>query len=75
MPTGDRLDVELMTATKFTTVPVRCPVCGQQTHKTLAAVIQDGALVCGCGARTELNLEQFADEIKKMEKDIKDFGR
>ena len=60
---------------KFTTVPLRCPCCGQQTHKTLEAVLQDGGFVCKCGARTELDLERFAEEIRKSASAIKDFGR
>jgi transcription elongation factor Elf1 len=58
-----------------TTVPVRCPACGQQTHKTLASVVRDGALVCQCGARSELDVEEFASEIRKSKADIKDFNR
>jgi hypothetical protein len=63
-----------MTA-RYTTVPIRCPVCGQQTHKTLASVVQDGAFFCKCGARNELDIEQFAKEIEKSDADIEDFGR
>ena len=54
-----------MTNGKFTTVPLRCPACGQQTHKTLESVVQDGGFLCGCGARNELDIERFADEIRK----------
>jgi hypothetical protein len=64
-----------MTPGKFTTVPLRCPACGQQTHKTLESVVQDGGFICKCGARNELDIENFADEIRKSESTIKDFGR
>lgn len=64
-----------MTAAKFTTVPLRCPSCGQQTHKTLESVIQEGGFVCECGARHDVDVEQFAEEIRKSETGIKDFGR
>jgi transcription elongation factor Elf1 len=64
-----------MTAAKFTTVPLRCPACGQQTHKTLEAVVQDRCFDCKCGVRSEVDIEQFAEEIKKSESGIKDFGR
>jgi transcription elongation factor Elf1 len=64
-----------MTPGKFTTVPLRCPSCGQQTHKTLESVVQDGGFVCECGARNELDIERFAEEIRKSESTIKDFGR
>jgi hypothetical protein len=57
------------------TVPLRCPSCGEQTHKTLDSVIQDGGFVCQCGVRSELDIEQFAVEIEKSEGKIKDFGR
>jgi len=58
-----------------TTVPLRCPACGEQTHKTLASVVQDGGFVCQCGVRSELDIEQFAIEIRKSEAGIKDFER
>ena len=64
-----------MTPGKVTTVPLRCPACGQQTHKTLEAVVQDGGFLCECGARNELDIEQFAEEIRKSQSSIKDFGR
>lgn len=64
-----------MTAAKFTTVPLRCPACGQQTHKTLESVVQDGGFLCECGARNDLDIERFAEEIRKSESNIKDFGR
>jgi transcription elongation factor Elf1 len=64
-----------MTNGKFTTVPLRCPACGQQTHKTLESVVQDGGFLCGCGARNELDIERFAEEIRKSDSTIKDFGR
>jgi len=64
-----------MTTGKFTTVPLRCPACGQQTHKTLESVVQDGGFVCDCGARNELDIERFAEEIRKSRSTIKDFGR
>ena len=64
-----------MTTGKFTTVPLRCPACGQQTHKTLESVVQDGGFVCDCGARNELDIERFAEEIRKSRATRKDFGR
>jgi transcription elongation factor Elf1 len=64
-----------MTNGKFTTVPLRCPACGQQTHKTLESVVQDGGFLCECGARNELDIERFAEEIRKSDSTIKDFGR
>jgi transcription elongation factor Elf1 len=64
-----------MTTANFTTVPLRCPACGQQTHKTLASVTEEGGFICKCGARTELELDQFAKEIEKSETTIEDFGR
>jgi hypothetical protein len=64
-----------MTNGKFTTVPLRCPACGQQTHKTLESVVQDGGSLCKCGARNELDIERFAEEIRKSDSTIKDFGR
>ena len=64
-----------MTTARFTTVPLRCPACGQQTHKTLESVVQDGGFICKCGARNDLDIESFADEIRKSESAIKDFGR
>lgn len=59
----------------FTTVPLRCPSCGQQTHKTLEAIIQDHGFVCECGARNAVDIEQFAEEIRKSAAAIKDFGQ
>jgi hypothetical protein len=64
-----------MTAARFTTVPLRCAGCGQQTHKTLDAVVQNNGFVCECGARTDVDIEQFAAEIRKSEAAIKGFGR
>jgi hypothetical protein len=64
-----------MTTGETTTVPLRCPACGQQTHKTLEAVVQDGGFLCDCGARNELDIERFAEEIRKSRSTIKDFGR
>ena len=64
-----------MTNGKFTTVPLRCPACGQQTHKTLESVVEDGGFLCKCGARNELDIERFAEEIRKSDSTIKDFGR
>jgi len=59
----------------FSTVPIRCDACGQQTHKTLEAIAQNGGLVCNCGAFTKIDLEEFAKEIRKSEAAVKDFGR
>jgi hypothetical protein len=64
-----------MTIAKFTTVPLRCPACGQQTHKTLESVIQDRGFLCKCGAHNEVDIERFTGEIRKSETTIKDFGR
>ena len=64
-----------MSGANFTTVPLRCPACGQQTHKTLESIREDGGFVCECGARNEIDVEMFAEEIKKSEIVIKDFGR
>jgi DNA-directed RNA polymerase subunit N (RpoN/RPB10) len=64
-----------MTAAKFTTVPLRCASCGEQTHKTLAAIVQNKGFLCQCGVHTSVDIEQFAEEIKKSEGVIKDFGR
>jgi hypothetical protein len=64
-----------MNAATTTTVPLRCPSCGQQTHKTLHSIIQDGGFVCGCGARNDIDIEQFAVEIRKSAAGIKDFSR
>lgn len=60
---------------RFTTVPVRCAACGQQTHKTLESVAQNGGMLCECGSFTALDIEQFTEEIKKQETKIKEFGR
>lgn len=57
------------------TVPLRCPACGEQTHKTLECVVKEGGFVCQCGVRSELDLEQFAVEIRKFEAKIRDYGR
>jgi hypothetical protein len=80
--TGQGLDVARSTSagtrqimSEFTTVPLRCPACGQQTHKTLESVVQEGGFLCECGARNELDIERFAEEIRKSEAAIKDFGR
>lgn len=64
-----------MTPAKFTTVPLRCPSCGQQTHKTLASVIQNGGFACRCGVHNDVDVERFSAEITKFESGIKDFGR
>jgi hypothetical protein len=64
-----------MSSPRFTTVPLRCPACGQQTHKTLESIIDDGGFVCGCGARNQIDIDRFAEEIRKSETAIKDFGR
>jgi spore coat polysaccharide biosynthesis protein SpsF (cytidylyltransferase family) len=64
-----------MTGARFTTIPLRCPVCGQQTHKTLESIVYDRGFICKCGARNDVDIERFAQEIKKSEADIKDFGR
>ena len=58
----------------FTTVPIRCAKCGQQTHKTLEAIEQNGGLVCDCGAFTQIDTREFSSEIMKSETTIKDFG-
>ena len=59
---------------KFTTVPIRCATCGQQTHKTLYAIEQNGGLECDCGAFTQIDARAFSEEISKSETAIKDFG-
>lgn len=64
-----------MTTVRFTTVPLRCPSCGQQTHKTLESVIQNSGFHCTCGAHTDVDFERFSDEIERSETAIKDFGR
>lgn len=64
-----------MSAVRFTTIPLRCPACGQQTHKTLASVIQDRGFLCKCGAHNDVDVERFSEEITKSEAAIKDFGR
>jgi len=64
-----------MSQANFTTVPIRCASCGQQTHKTLTAIRQNGGLVCSCGAFTKVDLTEFEDEIKKSEAGIRDFGK
>jgi transcription elongation factor Elf1 len=64
-----------VTMSEFTTVPLRCPACGQQTHKTLESVVQEGGFLCDCGARNELDIERFTEEIKKSEAALKDWGR
>jgi len=64
-----------MVSARYTTVPVRCPACGQQTHKTLDAIVRDKGLLCSCGVKSDVDTAQFADEIKKCEANIKDFGR
>jgi hypothetical protein len=64
-----------MIVAKFTTVPLRCPACGQQTHKTLESVIHDRGFACECGVRNDVDIERFAAEIKKCEAAIKDFGQ
>ena len=64
----------MSTKTHFTTVPIRCEVCGQQTHKTLDAIRQSGGLVCDCGAFIALDVDAFEKEIQKSESSIKDFG-
>lgn len=64
-----------MTAAKFTAVPLRCPACGQQTHKTLESIMDEAGFVCACGVRNDVDIDQFAEEIKKSEAGIKDFGR
>jgi hypothetical protein len=64
-----------MTRDTCSTAPVRCESCGQPTHKTLEALLQNGGLLCGCGAFTKVDVAEFAKEIKKSEADIEDFGR
>jgi hypothetical protein len=64
-----------MMSARFTTVPLRCPACGQQTHKTLQSVVEDGGFLCACGARNELDIEHFAEEIRNSESNVEDFGR
>ena len=64
-----------VTMSEFTTVPLRCPACGQQTHKTLESIVQEGGFLCECGARNELDIERFIEEIRKSEAKVKDFGR
>jgi hypothetical protein len=72
---NDTLSSTEATMSEFTTVPLRCPACGQQTHKTLESVLQEGGFLCDCGARNELDIERFAEEIQKSEAGIKDFGK
>jgi len=60
---------------RYTTVPVRCAACGQQTHTTLQSAVQKGGLMCECGTFTVLDVEAFAEEIRKAEARIEDFGR
>lgn len=57
------------------TVPLRCPACGEQTHKTLECVVEEHGLLCQCGVRSELDFEQFAVEIRKLEANIRGYGR
>lgn len=64
-----------MMAAQFTTVPLRCAACGQQTHKTLDAIVQNNGLLCECGARTIVDIQEFAEEISKRAAVIEDFGR
>jgi hypothetical protein len=37
--------------------------------------VQEGGFLCECGARNELDIERFTEEIKKSEATVKDFGR
>jgi transposase-like protein len=60
---------------KFTAIPLRCPACGQQTHKTLESVVRDSGFDCKCGAHTYVDVKEFALEIRKREAAIKDYGR
>ena len=59
---------------QFTTIPIRCATCGQQTHKTLDAIEQNGGLICDCGAFTQIDAREFSKEIRKSETAITDFG-
>lgn len=59
---------------RSTTVPIRCSVCGEPTHKTLDSILASGALLCVCGARTELDIEQFTREIRRSAADVNEFG-
>lgn len=59
---------------KFTTVPIRCAKCGQQTHKTFDAIERYGGLACECGAFTQIDAQKFSEEIEKSDAAIKDFG-
>jgi hypothetical protein len=60
---------------KFTTVPLRCAACGQQTHKTLETVLQDGGLKCDCGVFTAIDPGEFEKEVRKSEASMKEFGK
>lgn len=57
------------------TAPVRCPHCGQQTHKTLAEVRKHNGLACSCGALIKLDLAEFEREVRRSEAAIRDFGK
>jgi hypothetical protein len=59
---------------RIATVPIRCPACGAQTHKTLESIIASRAFICGCGVRTELDLEEFTRAISRSAADLDDFG-
>jgi hypothetical protein len=37
--------------------------------------VEEGGFLCKCGARNELDIERFAEEIKKSEATLKDFSR
>ena len=63
-----------MTDPPFTTVPLRCASCGEQTHKTLDSIRQSGGLSCTCGAFTPIDADEFSKEITKSENIIKDYG-
>ena len=63
-----------MTMKNFVTVPLRCPRCGQQTHKTLESIQQNGGLACTCGAFTAINAADFGAEIEKSAAAVKDYG-
>ena len=64
---GLRISVQLRSQVRHTFVGL-LPTLGEP-------VVQDGGFLCGCGARNELDIERFADEIRKSASTIKDFSR
>lgn len=54
------------------TLPLPCPNCGNQQHKTVAWIKANDTLHCPCGTEIRLDREQLLDGLRSVENRLKD---